>query len=70
MIIKRQRQKTYSVLSKLKNYKIRVRKHDIFDAKAALERHRLVGGQKEADRFYELYKIHTKPQPLFKIVKK
>ena len=72
MVIKRQ--KTYSILSKAankaKDYTIKVRKHDIFDAKLALEKHRMRGGEAEAERFLNLYHKLTKPQPFFRIVKK
>lgn len=61
MIIKRQ--KTYS------RYKIVLPKHDMFDARAMMEKHIRQGGEKEGKRFVELYHKLTKPHKLIQKVK-
>lgn len=57
MILKR-KQKTYSgiQIARIGKYKISIPKHDLIDAKLALEKHIARGGEKEGKRFMSLYK--------------
>ncbi len=57
MIIKR-KQKTYSGIqvAKIGKYKISIPKHDLIDAKIALEKHIARGGEAEGKRFMSLYR--------------
>lgn len=54
MIIKR-KQKTYSGIQ-VGKYKISIPKHDLVDAKIALEKHIARGGEVEGKRFMSLYR--------------
>lgn len=57
-MIVRRKQKTYSgiQIAKIGKYKISIPKHDLIDAKIALEKHIARGGEAEGKRFMSLYR--------------